>query len=118
MKSVIIAMLLVPTLSYADHKPCHADIEKFCKDTPRGKGAIVKCLKEHETEVSMECKEKGHEMKMHMKEKMKDMRQHCKEDFKKFCADVKGKRGAKLECLKSHEAELSPTCKETLPLKK
>ncbi|MFP5519402.1 MAG: cysteine rich repeat-containing protein [Bdellovibrionia bacterium] len=35
---------------------CEADRDKFCKDVPGGKGRIMKCLKENESQVSAECK--------------------------------------------------------------
>jgi len=34
---------------------CAADVEKFCKNTEPGKGAIAKCLNEHKNEVSAPC---------------------------------------------------------------
>jgi len=37
--------------------PCAADIEKFCKDVQPGGGRIIKCLKEHEVQLSAGCKE-------------------------------------------------------------
>lgn len=36
----------------------------------------------------------------------------CKEDIKKFCGDMKKGEGEMAQCLKTHEAELSPACKE------
>ncbi len=42
--------------------PCADDAAKFCKDVQPGDGHIMKCMKEHENELSPECKarmEKG-----------------------------------------------------------
>jgi len=36
---------------------CEADAKKLCKDTKPGGGRIMQCLKEHEGELSSECKE-------------------------------------------------------------
>ena len=36
--------------------PCKADREKLCKDVQPGQGAIARCLKEHESELSEACK--------------------------------------------------------------
>jgi len=35
---------------------CRDDAEKFCKDTERGHGRIIACLKSHEGELSDACK--------------------------------------------------------------
>jgi hypothetical protein len=34
---------------------CRADVQKFCADVERGKGAIVGCLQTHRTELAPEC---------------------------------------------------------------
>jgi hypothetical protein len=34
---------------------CNADIAKFCGDTPKERGAIVKCLESHESELEPAC---------------------------------------------------------------
>jgi len=35
---------------------CEPDIEKFCWDTPMGKGAVAQCLKKHQADLSDGCK--------------------------------------------------------------
>lgn len=35
---------------------CHDDTKKFCAEVVPGKGAIGKCLKSHEKELSIECR--------------------------------------------------------------
>ena len=40
---------------FAQDGACKADIEKLCKDVQPGKGGLMKCLKEHETELSADC---------------------------------------------------------------
>lgn len=37
---------------------CAKDVEAFCKEVKKGKGRIIKCLKEHENDASLsaECK--------------------------------------------------------------
>jgi len=93
-----------------ENRPCSADIEKFCKDVQPGEGRIVQCLKAHNAELSSECKEKGQELK----EKANAFKEACKEDADKFCKDVPRGHGARIQCLKDHEADLSPTCKEKM----
>lgn len=40
------------------HQACEDDVTKFCKDVEAGHAGIKKCLKEHESELSAECREK------------------------------------------------------------
>jgi hypothetical protein len=40
------------------HQACKEDVAKFCKDVQPGRGAIPKCLKEHESELSAQCSQK------------------------------------------------------------
>lgn len=47
------------------HEACKADVEKFCKDTKPGAGRVIKCLKEHEAELSSECKAMEHHKRAH-----------------------------------------------------
>jgi hypothetical protein len=35
---------------------CEPDIEKFCWETPMGKGGIAKCLHQHSADLSPDCK--------------------------------------------------------------
>jgi hypothetical protein len=37
---------------------CHDDVLKFCKDVEPGAGRIGRCLREHQSELSEECREK------------------------------------------------------------
>lgn len=117
MKKIFIAIMFLSSFAYANHHegPCKADVEKLCKDVQPGEGRIVKCLKEHEAELSAECKAKKDEVKEEMKEKRADMKEACAEDVKSFCADAKPGHGGILKCLKKNEASLSEACKASLP---
>ncbi len=35
---------------------CQSDTTKFCANAPRGGGGVINCLKQHEAELSAECK--------------------------------------------------------------
>ena len=91
-------------------RPCVADAKKLCKDVQPGEGRVAQCMKEHEKELSPGCKENIRKMK----EKTKEVAEACKGDAEKVCKDVKPGEGRILRCLKQHEAELSPSCKEQM----
>lgn len=38
------------------HEACHEDREKLCKDVKPGHGRIIKCMKDHQAELSAACK--------------------------------------------------------------
>ncbi len=90
--------------------PCSADALKFCKDVRAGGGRIIRCLKEHESELSEGCKA----MQRHGEEKADEFR-HCKADAEKLCKDVKPGGGRIVRCLREHDDELSAQCKKGLP---
>ena len=86
-------------------RPCKGDVEKFCKDAKIG--GVAKCLKEHEAELSPECKAKGEKIRSAVQEAKND----CEGDSQKFCKGIKEGGGRIIRCLKEHEAELSEACK-------
>ena len=88
--------------------PCSGDVAKFCKDVQPGEGRIIKCLKEHEKELSPTCKQHVADME----KRLKETAQACQDDVMKFCKDVKSGEGRILRCLRAHQNELSPQCKE------
>lgn len=96
----------------AGGRPCADDAAKLCKDVQKGEGSVAKCLREHKEELSPACKERIAKAK----EKVKEMKEECGEDAKKLCKDVQPGGGRIMQCLKQHEGELSPACKEKMAL--
>ena len=86
---------------------CKADIEKFCKGIKPGGGRLWACIKSNNDRLSQECKD---HIAM-VREKTKEFNQACKDDSKKFCKGIPRGKGRIASCLKSHEAELSDTCR-------
>jgi hypothetical protein len=86
--------------------PCKEDIEKFCKDIKPGQGRILKCMREHENELSQVCKDHVAEAR----EKARGFLKACKGDINKYCQDIKPGRGRIINCLRQHETELSVDC--------
>jgi hypothetical protein len=91
-------------------KPCVADANKLCKDVQPGEGRVAQCMKEHEKELSPACKENIKKLK----EKTKEVADACKDDAAKLCKDVEPGQGRILRCLKVHQGELSPACKQQM----
>ena len=102
--------LSIATVASAEHaaRPCRDDAAKLCKDVQKGEGRVARCLKEHANELSPACKENIGRMK----EKVKEAKEACEQDAKKLCKDTKPGGGRIMQCLKQHEDELSPACKE------
>jgi Cysteine rich repeat len=62
---VTAALLTVPALAQTTppgsgkgqlRNACSAEAQKFCANTPRGKGQLRSCLEEHQAELSETCK--------------------------------------------------------------
>lgn len=104
-----LGFLAVPQ-AFAEKGACKDDLAKYCKDVQPGEGRIVKCMKEHEKDLSPGCKANMAEMQ----KKGHEAREECKDDVIKFCSDIKPGKGRIIHCLKEHENELSPQCKSNL----
>ena len=102
--------LSIATVAAAEQsaRPCRDDAARLCKDVQPGEGRVARCLKEHANELSPACKENIGKMK----EKVKEVKEACEQDAKKLCEDTKPGGGRIMQCLKQHESELSPACKE------
>ncbi|MBU2573668.1 MAG: cysteine rich repeat-containing protein [Elusimicrobia bacterium] len=108
--AALLACAVLGTAAKAEENPCKADKEKFCKDVQPGEGRIIKCLKEHEAELSAGCKAKGDELK----KKADELKEACQADLDKFCKDIQPGEGRLAKCLKEHNAELSKTCSKKI----
>ncbi|HYA13719.1 MAG TPA: cysteine rich repeat-containing protein [Syntrophales bacterium] len=86
---------------------CKSDIKEFCKGIKPGGGRIWTCLKSNEDRLSQGCKDHI----VLMRENRKEFKQACKDDFNKFCKGTSPGKGRFASCLKSHESELSDTCR-------
>lgn len=113
--AVVLVVFLLSVNAFAQGNggggPCAQDIQNLCPGVEPGGGRIMKCLHEHAGEVSEACKERLQQGK----EKVRDKMQSCKEDAQKFCKGIQPGGGRIIECLKSHQNELSPACQTTIP---
>src|SRR5207247_3758461 len=69
--------------------PCAADVKKFCGDVKPGQGAIAKCMKAHEAELSPACRD-GSKARA---EKAERVRADCKADAETFCKGIESGAG-------------------------
>jgi len=94
--------------------PCADDVAKFCKDVQPGGGRIVRCLKQHEYDLSPACRQHAAEVK----KKGQEFRAACEDDVLWLCKDIKLGGGRILNCLKQHEQELTPDCRAQMQQKR
>jgi hypothetical protein len=90
--------------------PCAADIAKLCKDVDPRKGGIARCLKQHEKDLSPECRASTAEAR----QQTRGLASACRGDAEKFCKNVQPGGGRIEKCLRSHKEELSPDCRTQL----
>lgn len=91
---------------------CRIDVKKYCSDAQPGLG-VVKCLKQHEKELSDSCKTKESETK----EKTHGLIIDCKEDAKKYCAGLEAGSTQLKNCLKvTGKKKLALDCARALGL--
>ncbi len=93
--------------AFADKGACAGDVSKFCKDIQPGQGRFIKCMKEHENELSAGCRAQLAEMSA----KVQEARKACEDDVVRLCSNATPEGGGIVRCLKEHEDELSPQCK-------
>ena len=108
MRTVVVgfAVVFAAAVGAADH-PCKEDAERLCKGIEPGEGRILRCLKQHEAELSPACKQKRDSFR----ERMQEVRAACEEDARKFCAGVQPGGGRIARCLQQHQADLSEACR-------
>jgi len=90
--------------------PCSEDVAAYCKEVKQGEGRIARCLKDHANDLSPACREHAAEVK----KIVQDFAIACKDDVTKLCKGTQSGGGRILHCLKQHEAELTPQCKEKM----
>lgn len=76
---------------------CRADAQKLCAGTQPGGGRIAGCLKQHEAELSADCRA------------ALPVLQRCAQEAQAACASA-GRRERR-ECLRQHADQLSPECR-------
>jgi hypothetical protein len=91
-------------------RACGNDVKTHCPGVKAGEGRIERCLKQHESQLSQSCKQ----FRGAVKDKVETAALACEGDIKTHCASVQPGGGRILNCLKQHEAALTPACKGQL----
>lgn len=119
MKLLILSMSLMLNASLfaqeGQNHPCAEDVKKFCTGVEKGQGRIVKCLKEHESNLAPACTSKMLAGKEKIRAKAKDIYANCKEDIQKLCKETAKGKGGKMKCLEDKKDQVSDKCKAALP---
>jgi hypothetical protein len=106
LSSVIVAvpaMLFTPLAklhlpAFAQGGPCAADVQKLCQGVPRGRDNIMRCLQEHQSQLSAGCQERI---------QAAELGQACQREAQQLCQHAKRSGGRVLQCLQEHESQLS-----------
>lgn len=118
--SVVLVAVLAGPLSGQQNRPCLGDVKKFCPDAQPGTKEARECLSKHVAELAPACKARiegggpgggragggGN---------IGAMLHNCKSELEKHCKEVSPGGGRLLACLKEHDGDLSPSCREALP---
>ena len=101
---------------HAHDGPCRADVEKHCGHVgPGGGGALGRCLREHQKDLSPACREHVAARHEQMKKRSDAVHATCTTEVAKHCPDHERGEGGLIRCLRDHEAELSAECRDALP---
>lgn len=103
-----------PSTLQAAKLKCEAHIEQLCPDSLDGSGR-TRCLKQRAKQLPPLCRTQLNERFVKWKEDRNRLMAACNEDVKQFCRAIKPENGQILQCLRSHDQEVSDRCYQTLP---
>jgi hypothetical protein len=109
----VVTRLDAPT-SQAARLKCEADLEQLCPDSPDG-SSRTRCLQQRAKLLPLPCQNQLREQFVKWKEDRSRLIEACAEDTKRFCRTIKPGDGQILQCLQSHDQEVSDRCYHALP---
>ena len=104
--AMVIGLWTLAALPATAEPPCATDTAKLCAGIPKTGAGVVKCLKDHEAQLSDACK--AHLARV---EAQRAVLKACAADTQTFCKDVAVGDARVAKCLEEHEAKLSTECK-------
>ena len=105
---------LAPSSVQATRLKCEAGMEQLCPDSLDG-AVRTRCLKQRAKQLPPMCQSQLQERFVKWKEDRSRLIAACREDVKRFCPAVKPGGGEILQCLQSHDQEVSDWCYQALP---
>lgn len=109
-----VVMRLDPRTLQATKLKCEAEIEQLCPDSLDG-SVRTRCLKQRAKHLPPPCQNQLQERFVKWKEDRSRLMAACAVDVKQFCRAIKPGSGEILQCLQSHDQEVSDRCYQTLP---
>ena len=109
----LIGIVIIPASVHGQDIPCGHEISIYCADVKPGGGRLLRCLKSHTAQMTPACSQRFDEV-----EKLLDgTLAACQGDWVQYCFDVRFLGGAEpmMQCLRTHQAQVSPACRESLP---
>jgi len=111
---VPVVIRLDPSTLQATKLKCEAEIEQLCPDS-LDSSARTRCLKQRAKQLPPPCLSQLQERFVKWKEDRNRLMAACNEDVKRFCRAIKPGSGQVLQCLQSHDQEVSDRCYQALP---
>jgi hypothetical protein len=90
-------------------RACRADVGQFCADVEKGSGRVFDCLEAHSVEISSTCQAELTKIAL-ARTQIQAVTAACRADIGRLCQGVPRQTSAILQCLQTHESELSPDC--------
>lgn len=108
--AVLVAGFSPATQAQSAQIACRADFAQFCKSVQPGQGRVLACLREHQDQLSPDCKASV------------DSAQACADKAQQLCGSGTGvdqtpDRQAMRQCLHQHRDELPANCRSELAVR-
>ena len=102
---MLLAALCGASPSRAVTEPCRPEMDKFCKDVTAGGGRVLKCLQEHDADLSDACRAHVNTASQFMA---------CLDDVMRLCPRAQPGGAQAMKCLRANQGKLSDECKHEL----
>ena len=101
-----------PSSAHAQDPPCTDEIRTLCAEVQPGGGRILQCLKTNETKLYMACTQRVQSLQ----EAVSGSLGACRDGWVAYCYHPRAttERGAMVQCLQTHQAQLSSACQKAL----